>query len=104
MKEFILNQTRSALGRLRRSVVMILKIVFIVFVNAVLWLLPLFFMGWLSLDWILSAAGDHSSVRSTPGSQYQAPFRERSSTPGLDWRNLLQSAEYFMREIQFWKR
>ena len=104
MKEFILNQTRKALERLRRSIVMILKTMFIVFVNAVLWLLPMVFMGWVSMAWILSATGDHGPDRAMQGDAYQAPAQERRRVSVFDLRSMLQSTNNLVREIRFWKK
>ncbi len=104
MREFILNQTRKALQRLRRSIVMILKTTFIVFVNAVLWLLPMVFMGWVSMAWILSATGDHGPERTMQGNAYQTSAQERRRVPVLDLRSMLQSADNLIRQIRFWKK
>ena len=104
MKEFILKQTRNALARLRRSIVMILKTVFIVFVNAVLWLLPMIFMGLVSTAWILSVTGAHGPERTIQGNAYQAPAQERKRASIFDLRSVLQSANNLAREIPFWKR
>ncbi len=104
MKEFVLAQIQKAFARLKRSIVMILKVIFIIFVNLAFWLLPLIVMGWLVVSRIMSFASDFTSAVNLPGGQYSSPVRKSGGTQAFDVAGMLRSAGYLVQESRFWKK
>jgi len=104
MKEFVLTQIQKAFARLKRSIVMILKALFIIFVNLAFWLLPLIFMGWLVVSRIMSFASDFTSAVNLPGGQYSAPVRSGGGFKTFDAAGMLRSAGYLVQESRLWKK
>ena len=104
MKEFVLDQIRKAFARLKRSIVTILKALFIIFVNLAFWLLPLIVMGWLVVSRIMSFADDFTSAVSLPGAQYSAPVHSGGVSKTFDAAGILRSAGYLVQESRFWKK
>lgn len=104
MKDFVLEQTRKAFSRLKKSIVMILKVLFIIFVNLAFWLLPLILMGWFALSRVLSVASDFGSAVNLSGVQYSASSHSSSGSRALDVVGMLRSAGYLVQESRFWKK
>ena len=104
MKEFVLTQIQKAFARLKRSIVMILKALFIIFVNLAFWLLPLVFMGWIVMSRTLSFVSDFTSTVNPPSGQYSAPVRSGGGSQTFDAAGMLRSAGYLVRESMFWKK
>ena len=104
MKEFVLTQIQKAFARLKRSIVMILKALFIIFVNLAFWLLPMIFIGWLVVSRIMSFANDFTSALSLPGGQYSAPVHSGGGSKTFDAAGMLRSAGYLVQESRFWKK
>ena len=104
MKEFVLNQIQKAFVRLKRSLLMILKALFIIFVNLAFWLLPLVFMGWIVMSRTISFVSDFTSTVNPPSGQYSAPVRSGGGSQTFDAAGMLRSAGYLVRESMFWKK
>ena len=104
MKDFMLDQIKKAFVRLKRSLLLILKALFIIFVNLAFWLLPLVFMGWLVMSRILSFVSDFTSSVNPPSGQYSAPVRSGGGLQKFDAAEMLRSAGYLVRESMFWKK
>ena len=104
MKEFVLAQIQKAFARLKRSIVAILKALFIVFVNLAFWLLPLIFMGWLVLSRIMSFAEGLTSAVGLPSGQYVASVRKSGGTQAFDVAGMLRSAGYLLQGSRLWKK
>ena len=104
MKDFMLDQIKKAFVRLKRSLLLILKALFIICVNLAFWLLPLVFMGWLVMSRILSFVSDFTSTVNLPSGQYSAPSRSGGGSQTFDAAGMLRSAGYLVRESMFWKK
>jgi hypothetical protein len=104
MKDFMLNQIKKAFVRLKRSLLMILKALFIIFVNLAFWLLPLVFMGWIVMSRTLSFVSDFTSSVNPPSGQCSAPVRSGGGLQKFDAAEMLRSAGYLVRESMFWKK
>ncbi len=107
MKGFIVNEVGKAIRRLKGTIMFALKAIFIVLVNIIFWLFPLFLMGYLVLQ--PAASGMRKFVYGSqtyshtggPLLQGSYPAREK---PRVSLRESLQSAESFLRELRFLKR
>ena len=104
MKTFVLEQIQKAFARLKRSIVTILKVLFIIFVNLAFWLLPLIFMGWLVVSRVMSFADDLTSAINPPSGQYSAPVRSGGGSKTFDAAGMLRSAGYLVQESRLWKK
>ncbi len=107
MKGFIINEAGKAIQRLKGTIVFALKAIFIVLVNIIFWLFPLFLMGYLVLQPVASGVrkfvyGSQTYSQtggSPPAGNY--PAREKQRTSLI---NNLRSAESFLRELRFLKQ
>ncbi len=107
IKEFAFGEIKKALERLQATVVIILKAVFIAFVNLFFWLLPLMVTGYL-LGRPLFMQSEEATRRKPPAiSAGVYPSQANDSIPKsapLALREFLFSAKDFLREIRFLRK
>ncbi len=101
MKEFIIRETKKAMGRLKDTLVGIVKGVLFLAINAVIWLMPLAIMGYLGLTLLLSAFDNAPRTGSFRAGYPQAVSSQRQK---MNLSEMLQYGEDFWRTLQNFRR
>ena len=107
VKTFMRSEAGKAIGRLKGTIVFVIKTLFIALVNLVLWLLPLMAMGYFALRPFSLGADRTKFSPSAPVSKATYGKAEEGhprNTIPVNFREMLRTAESFLREIRFLKR
>lgn len=108
MKDFVLGETKKALGRLRMTILFIIRTIFIAAVNVIFWFLPLILMGYFVLQPVFRNVGKPSGYQ-TPAPHHGAAYGpqrndENLVRPPSRPTDTLRAIESFLRELRFFKR
>lgn len=106
MKAFIVSQIRNALGRLKGTIVFIIKAMFISLVNVAFWLLPMFLLGYFAVkplitDWRRATVAPITSQPHHLPTETSANYVEAKR---FDLESLLRSVRRLLRELRGFKR
>ncbi|GEM_PF-7126979 len=107
LKKFVSGEIRKALGRLRATVMFVLKAVFVLLVNVVFWFLPLALAGYLLGRPVLNGFNRVVETRDTSmsiGHDGRPMNRPEETKRAFNVREASSLASQFMREIRLFRR
>ena len=102
MKTFIVTEIGKAFGRLKATLVFMVKALLIALVNIAFWLLPLFLMGYFTLkpiiaDWNATSPASPAAAPGTPLPHREPVYAENKR---MDFESFLRSVRSFVRELR----
>ncbi len=101
MRNFILNESRNAFERLKRTLIFIAKALCIGFVNCLFWFLPLILVGYLAVRPILAVfRGEDSRINSF----MPEPRAELKKQNPINIQDAVRSARSVLNDIRSMKR
>lgn len=102
MRNFILNESRNAIERLKRTLVFIARALFIGFVNFLFWFLPLIFIGYLAVRPIMNLLTREDSPAQASYKSESRPEPSRQNPINIP--DAVRSARSILNDIRSIKR
>ncbi len=106
MKQFVITETKKALGRLKGTLAFIVRATFIALVNVAFWFLPLFLLGYATLRPFIASYRDSWSGQQVEPMSRPGDLRGNNDPAHghLDLRDTVRSAKEIIRSIQNLRR